>query len=659
MNIVRINFFFFFSKRYVFKSGMSTRKKRESNLAHQETLPSFFGTPVSNMEESMPPSKRAKQDRYREPVVHASQNAVFLRIKDAIFKHTNSVLLNDDPGHGKTRIQGKVMSFYDGFYKKRNKGEYVLQISVVGNKNMPKEHYIDLGMNSYSLLVNSQMNSMIQELKQHRYVRTFMSFAMARTLFFGNARDEKKNESHGRMQVLYEFCEKLKELPSQTMVIFYFDEVHSFVGRKKKELIEDAWAEIQKACGKGIQFRAHGITATLPSKSKASIDALLLAKNPKRSVEHLKMTQVEQDMFRTDMFKFKPKPLTSKNIEKRQLCSPHDDPIFMKNYQEDFKHICTLFLGLLALYSSSFKLEAGKELKHYTTPLRQKLTRLLEKIVACIFIDIFSEKIGGYLMKSTGKIGMARYNKATASPGPQFDGYPGVLISCSNYSGTKAIADKFQVLTSVLEDDEEFGKVHDLREKGLKLYNNASSTILDMNKDVQAQKGPVFALIQPSQRKSTNMFASNCHVVHAIDGSTDADTADGQSINQLLGRISRATPLQDGELIPAQLQAYAWSCEWADHVRDIVKKMEKDNKEAIADAFDQLLKPDESVLHKYKQLQNENDFHQLLDHCTAIARKEFDEARQGLNADGISEEERYDLEQFAAMSVHKNGSELP
>lgn len=264
-------------------------------------------------------------------------------------------------------------------------------------------------------------------------------------------------------------------------------------------------------------------------------------------------------------------------------------------------------------------------------------------------------------MKSTGKIELARYDKATASLGPQFDGYPGVLISCSNYSATKAIADKFQVLTSVFEDDEESGKVHDLREKGLKLYNNACSTILDMNKDVKAQKGPVFALIQPSQRKSTNMFASNCHVVHAIDGSTDAETADGQSINQLLGRISRATPLQDEELIPARLQAYAWSCEWAIDVRSIVKKVDKESfdKEALAVAFDQLLKSDESVLQKYKQLHNDNDFHQLMDQCTAIARQEFYEAQQGRNADDKTEEDRYDLEEFAAMSVHKSGSELP
>ena len=462
-------------------------------------------------------------NRYADLSVHPFQDALVKRVCDARQCSGTSFVWNDDPGLGKTRSIGRYMEILEKEIKPHMN---ILQVFASSNAITMQEHYYEIGLSGPSQLQIAKLPRIAKDVENNHTVRMVCTHKTLKQLIFSDQ--------------LIGFA---RTLPKKTMVVLYVDEVHSIIFNKSSrklqvEKFRQAIDLIEKDKKHGVRVFVHGASAkmTVPPMS-------LLEMFFGRNFKCMSMTDEEASKFRIDIVGEQPKPPTSFILV--QMESPLQYP---KQFVKDFQQLVELIL--MYLISPEDDCRKKKEIKTNVT----KQIDLIVGRLPCL-------RFGASLFERTAKIemNMIEGNGNRSSESRMM--HPSVLVSCDN----KNISESFVNDISELQGSDGILSFDcfDLRSK----IQNTSDLNARNNKKDQitqkfvAQNGPVFTIISETQRKSTNEFGKDYHIVVAVDGPCDKPSA-----KQYLARLGRL-PLESGDYVPKAFGAYHLKSEWADELR--------------------------------------------------------------------------------------------
>ena len=520
--------------------------------------------------------KREKVYRksYPKLPLHNSQAAVCKRASVTIpfaIKDKKSIVLADAQGYGKTRMTAAIMTDYEELYQ--NKANiHSLQIFCTQTLKVIQELHPELGLErstQLQLSVIRKNKELEKTLMKDKNMRECMTHRMLKDILFGNK--TLADKEHGLQEHIHDLCDLL---PSDTVVNIFIDEAHLFIGRLPVDKFETMWTHLNRiARKKNIRFAIHPISATLSEDKNDALRALC-----NREFIRAKMTEDEKKEYAKDLF-VQPRPPDAYTI----INLP--SPCRSSKYAESLKALRNLILhNCILKYKSPF---TKNETTQLLPAIRTKMKDIMYELVARIAGE------SDLLLDQVRMTKMMRYYAATKTRSPADNYYPGVVISASDPIGGHEL-NKYLTTVAADENGAQFHYV-DLRDQKSKLGDANSRTAQvakhkEMLESVKSQnKGATLALISPRQRESTNSFAKNIQIVISVDGSMDGRTRNGMGMSHLKGRLGRAVPLEEGDLIPEKYVAIHLRCPWADEMRKCIGTKQGTEIEEVLKRIDRLM----------------------------------------------------------------------
>ena len=542
------------------------------NVLPNQTYTTTRKSELQNCRSARPTKKqRTKDTLYPKLPLHESQALVVERVinKTSSKSTPTSFVLTDQQNFGKTRMASTLMSALE----KAKTKKYCLSIFSSPRLKVIQELYSELGLEKPSQMLLSKAHKTLKNnLVEQGNLRDCMTHSMLKTILHGTKLKDGETPLH-------RFCHLL---PRRTIVHFFIDELHVFIGTSTSTLkynrMWDKLKEIEKRLG--IEFRFNGLSATLCERACPSVSAFF-----NRVVIKEHMREDERRLYEEAMFR-QPKPPKCYTVE--ELPSPCVDV----ETKHTHAYVLEKVNRLLVQYAIATTLSSQSiEQETLATSIQKKLHYYVSQVVARV------ATLTGKLLQTLSKMSMRRYDEKSGNLSVSaFEGYPGVLISPNSAIAANELD---QYLS--FECYKQF-HYYDLREKKAKLGDKNSRSdqatkLREIQVNVRKQKMMNLALISKSQRASTNAFSKNFHVVVSIDGTTEQSTPNGQGMSHLKGRLGRVVPLSNEDCVAVDSVAIHFKSAWGDDMRQCFSAR-KHTEESIVNVL--------SVLNTL--MQNENEY---------------------------------------------------
>lgn len=545
--------------------------------------------------------------------IHSSQDANITRCKALGGKQ--SIIFNDEPGFGKTRQVGVWMNHVEeSFSKKTNQ---LLQIFVSQDLQNMQEQFCGIGLAELVKLIASQMTpncNIVKGLKQLYNCRAMMSHKMLKNILFGDKALQNPDGTYKYDDEMRHYLNQFfSALSSQSYVVFFVDEVHTFINGMKNgqlESVRQIVYFVKKEYNITITF--HGVSATAPESLNDS-----LGKFFGRHFHRIKMTEDEMDQFRNDNTRGPPPPEQYEIIELA-------NPLKYKTLKPQIDQLCDEILLYALIINMSeekhnnilFGKDDDTDVPEKKDKLKKKRMLLgrhiyhqrLYRIIAWLATE--TPTSGGKILELLkDRIPLQVYDEESGefSASSQML-HPGVVVGCAKPKLALEIEERLRNIgaDSEIPSDDKI-TFHDIR--FLKSWNDLERKHEKMFDDVKSQArgkhtGPVAGLIDQSQFKATNKFAKNIHRILLIDGPRDLDprTKFGREAKQLRGRISRPTDYKRDDLMPEEFKAYHLVSSWVETARALLKqdKQFDMSMENFLEKMDTHLNTSGRLVEKYK-----------------------------------------------------------
>ena len=485
-------------------------------------------------------SKKPKGEKKSVPPVpallppHASQAALAERVTAALGATGTALLVGrkDEPGLGKTRVAGKAAC--DWLERETAEGRTALAVFVAKSAKLAYEQAAELGaIDSEAPWRMHLKDKLVARLEAHKSWTVMLTRVMLNKLVLNDVAP---------------FVELVGDLGVNSVLVVV-DEAHELYKHPHK--LPKAMAAVREALREegGVKLTVVGVTATPDLGAKRCRDGAMALFGVAAPPPPLVYTEAEHAAFCADLKQLPAAPTKWETIDL-------PSPVGKKACERLMVELEEAIVNLLMAPTEGDGAKMAQR-----GAVRTKLAEICAKLA--------HEPFGGPLIKELmTPVDVRVVREGGNMLGEPRPGLQAALVAHKSWSATQL---HFEALQAAAEEKStklnDKLTVIDLGAGALADHEEAAASMLDA---FRAQERTAVGFVAQAQHSGHNDFAKLATTVIAV-GATWSEA----ELRQFYARVGRmATPLEEGDVVPAAYKAVHLDCPWAKQVAKIDEKRE-------------------------------------------------------------------------------------